>query len=327
MTLSADQVRRIIQTYIKNFNARDFDALMSIYAENATVEDPVGTTMVYGKAAIRAFYEQAAAHYSFLQLTGDFRFAADAVSFSFFCYLGSLDDPMIVHITDSFRFDHDGRVIEMRAFWGEANVHRISDFDNIGDQLPLAARVILVVGDDPAAACCARGLAEKGAVIIIAGRATETGPIARSVSEAGGRVFQLPVAAFDIGSLADLPEKAKAIAGRLDGCVNLLPQGKTDAAELTFLCSAEQLRLFAGLPEPSSITNVVRAPPPEPVVRAMGADPDRLARVNYVVTGASRSGGALTGLVIWLASNAAVQIDSQTIALSSPTRSPIQAER
>jgi len=319
MTLSADRVRQLVRTYIKNFNARDFDALMAIYAEDATLEDPVGTPLVHGKTAIRAFYEQAAAHYSFLQLTGDFRFATDAVAFSFFCYLGSLDDPMIVHVTDSFRFDRDGQVIEMRAFWGEANVHRLSDSDQTGDQLPLAARVILVVGDDPAAACCAHGLAEKGAVIIIAGRAAPIGQVAHSVAEAGGRVFQLPVAAFDRRSLADLPQKAKAIIGRLDGCVNLLPQEQADAVGLTLFCSAEQLRLFAGLPVSPSITNVIMARHAEAVAGAVGAEPDRAARVNYIVADASSDGGALSGLVVWLASHAAARIDGQTIVLSAPT--------
>ena len=316
MAPSADRVRQLVRTYIRNFNARDFDALMAIYAEDATLEDPVGTPLVHGKAAIRAFYEQAAAHYSFLQLTGDFRFAGDAVAFSFFCYLGSLDDPMIVHITDSFRFDRDGRVIEMRAFGGEANVHRLGDNGQLGDQLPLAARVILLVGDDRSAASCAHVLAEKGAVIIIAGRTAQIGQIADSVMEAGGRAFPLPVAAFDGRSLADVPHKAKAITGRLDGCVNLLPREQADADGLTLLCSTGQLRLFAGSPVPHSITNVVAARCAEAVD---GTGPDRAARVNYIVADASRDEGALGGLVAWLASHAAAQIHGQTIALSTPT--------
>ena len=81
MTRTAGEMRQLIRDYVRAFNARDFDALISIYAEDATLEDPVGTPIQRGRDAIRAFYEGYGAHPSFLQLTGDFRYAGDAVAF------------------------------------------------------------------------------------------------------------------------------------------------------------------------------------------------------------------------------------------------------
>jgi|KBSMisStaDraftv2_1062788.scaffolds.fasta_scaffold134358_2 ketosteroid isomerase-like protein len=45
MTRTVDQVEQLVRGYIKAFNARDFDALMSIYAADATLEDPVATSL------------------------------------------------------------------------------------------------------------------------------------------------------------------------------------------------------------------------------------------------------------------------------------------
>ena len=115
MAPSADRFRQLVRTYIRNFNARDFDALMAIYAEDATLEDPVGTPLVHGKTAIRAFYEQAAAHYSFLQLTGDFRFATDA---------GALAGPIVLAaMMDAFG-PHTAMVIGAGVLIGAALVSR-----------------------------------------------------------------------------------------------------------------------------------------------------------------------------------------------------------
>jgi steroid delta-isomerase len=51
-------IDRFIRDYVRAFNARDLDRVVSLYAENATLEDPVDSAVVYGKSAVRAFYEQ-----------------------------------------------------------------------------------------------------------------------------------------------------------------------------------------------------------------------------------------------------------------------------
>jgi len=315
MSRTVDQVEQLLRGYIKAFNARDVDALMSIYAADATLEDPVGTSLVRGRAAIRAFYEQFATQSSFLQLTGDFRFAGDAVAFSFFCYLGSNDDPMIIQITDSFRFDEQGSVIEMRAFWGDANIHRLADQELAQTRLPLAGRVILVNGDDLQAAACARALAARGAVVVIAGEVEAITSIACSIRDAGGRAFQLAGMLLDEQPL-ELPNKAKAMAGRLDGCVNVLPRTRKDAARLTSLRAREQLRAFHDQGMHGAIINVVDAHWHEAMPESLRERARRVARINCIVPDSSSDSASLANVAAWLVSPAAAPVNDQVFRLS-----------
>src|SRR5687768_15589902 len=52
-------VRETITNYWKTFSAADIDALVALFTDDATVEDPVGSPVHEGKAAVRAFYESA----------------------------------------------------------------------------------------------------------------------------------------------------------------------------------------------------------------------------------------------------------------------------
>lgn len=57
MSASPDQIRSTADSYIAALTAGDLEAVMNLYAEGATVEDPVGNGTVHeGKAAIREFY-------------------------------------------------------------------------------------------------------------------------------------------------------------------------------------------------------------------------------------------------------------------------------
>ena len=77
MALPQD-IDRFIGDYVRAFNARDLERVASLYAEDATLEDPVGSAMVRGKPAIRAFYEQYQDQPSYLQYSGDCRVAQSA---------------------------------------------------------------------------------------------------------------------------------------------------------------------------------------------------------------------------------------------------------
>ena len=54
-------MRKALETYVTALNAKDVATIMALYADDATVEDPAGTPVKKGKAAIEAFYQQIAA--------------------------------------------------------------------------------------------------------------------------------------------------------------------------------------------------------------------------------------------------------------------------
>ena len=59
--VDAQLMRKALETYVTALNAKDVPAIMALYADDATVEDPAGTPVKKGKAAIEAFYQQIAA--------------------------------------------------------------------------------------------------------------------------------------------------------------------------------------------------------------------------------------------------------------------------
>ncbi len=111
--------------YLTAFTNKDVDAILALYAENAEVEDPVGSDRHVGKAAIRAFYEGAMGADVVAEPLGEVRLAGHEVAFPFKVTVpaGNLE----MRIIDVFRFNEDGEIVEMRAYWGSANAHALSE--------------------------------------------------------------------------------------------------------------------------------------------------------------------------------------------------------
>ena len=114
---AADKIA-VVEKYVQVFARRDIDLLKDIYAEDATVEDPVGGEIRHGMAAIVEFYEQGFSAGAKLELTGPARCAGNAVAFPFYVRVGA----MKIHVIDVFEFNGAGKVALMRAFWGPENV-------------------------------------------------------------------------------------------------------------------------------------------------------------------------------------------------------------
>lgn len=117
-----EEMTRAVHNYVTAFDKRDPELVVALFAENATVEDPVGAQIIKGRVAIRDFYTRAMEGGVKLRLEGAVRAAANQAAFAF----TALFDPAgekTFEIIDTFRFDDQGKVVEMRAFWGPGNMH------------------------------------------------------------------------------------------------------------------------------------------------------------------------------------------------------------
>jgi steroid Delta-isomerase len=112
-----------VHGYVTAFEAGDADAVAALYAEKATVEDPIGSPIHQGREAIRAFYAQSMATGAKLKLEGPIRIAGDHAVFPFSVNLHYDGSDKRIDVIDTFRFDDDNLVVEMRAFWGPSNMH------------------------------------------------------------------------------------------------------------------------------------------------------------------------------------------------------------
>lgn len=114
---AADKIK-VVEKYVEAFDKSDIGIIREIYANNAQVEDPVGTPVHQGIDAVCAFYEGALASGVKLVLTGKPCSAGNAVAFSFQVKLPG----MVIDVIDVFEFDAQGKINSMKAYWGPENV-------------------------------------------------------------------------------------------------------------------------------------------------------------------------------------------------------------
>jgi len=108
-----------VHKYVEAFDKQDMDLIRELYADDAVVEDPVGSDPYRGIEAICGFYEGGLGAGVKLVLTGHCRCAGNAVAFRFQVKMGD----MTIDIIDVFEFNDAGKVVSMKAYWGAENSH------------------------------------------------------------------------------------------------------------------------------------------------------------------------------------------------------------
>ena len=119
--VTAQQYSDVADSYLRYLNEKNLEGILSLYANNGTVEDPVGSDVVAGKAELRKFYSKAVKTDLLLTRTGDVRVAGVEIAFPFQLRMNVDGVPMVTDIIDVFRFDEAGKIISMRAFWSPFN--------------------------------------------------------------------------------------------------------------------------------------------------------------------------------------------------------------
>ncbi|MDX1733965.1 MAG: nuclear transport factor 2 family protein [Halioglobus sp.] len=107
----------VVHKYVEAFAKQDINIIKEIFAADGRVEDPVGTDIHDGIDAIVAFYENALGSGAKLELTGEARCAGTAVAFPFQVVMGDSR----IDIIDVFYFNHEGKISDMKAYWGPEN--------------------------------------------------------------------------------------------------------------------------------------------------------------------------------------------------------------
>ncbi len=111
----------VVEKYLTALNNQDLDSIAALYAQDATVEDPVGTPLHTGIEAIREFYTKATSIKLTAELLGDVRCAGEFVAFPFSITLPSEHGPMCIEVIDTFKLNSEGKITEMKAYWNEQN--------------------------------------------------------------------------------------------------------------------------------------------------------------------------------------------------------------
>ena len=121
MAVSQEKIREVIEQYVDRVATGTTDEIMELYAEGATVEDPVGTEVRTTRESIREFY----AGLEELEQAGEVlsvRIAGGQAAFLFELRTKAGDQTYTLAPIDVMTFDDDGKITSMRAYWSNADL-------------------------------------------------------------------------------------------------------------------------------------------------------------------------------------------------------------
>ena len=121
---SAEQITQTVNRYLELVGKGQADDIAELYADDATVEDPVGGEVHIGRAAIRGFYnavENVKAQTDVLTL----RALGSEAAFHWTLSLDFGDNGMRIDIISVMTFDDDGKISSMKAYWSPENVTQV----------------------------------------------------------------------------------------------------------------------------------------------------------------------------------------------------------
>jgi steroid Delta-isomerase len=121
---SVEQITQTVTRYLDFVSQGRPDDIAALYAEDATVEDPVGGEVHIGRQAIRGFYGtienvKAKTDVSTLRALGN------EAAFHWTLTIDFGGSGMSIDIISVMTFDDDGKIASMKAYWGQDNVTNI----------------------------------------------------------------------------------------------------------------------------------------------------------------------------------------------------------
>jgi steroid delta-isomerase len=115
----------VVHRYIALAANGSAEELAELYADDATVEDPVGGGEVHiGRQAIQGFYAHAASVERECELVS-LRVAGNEAAFQFRLTVTAGDTKVLIEPIDVMVFDDRGKVTSMKAYWSAADVTRL----------------------------------------------------------------------------------------------------------------------------------------------------------------------------------------------------------
>jgi steroid delta-isomerase len=116
---SEETMKAAMRAYFDNFNAGDVEAVVALFADDATVEDPVGSKVHTGTAEIRAAFASVLKNRPRLTLSAPIRGSHGiAAAMALEAQVGS----MTVRAIDVMTFDDAGKFTSLKAYFGPEDI-------------------------------------------------------------------------------------------------------------------------------------------------------------------------------------------------------------
>lgn len=115
--MDAKHLSGLVDKYVEAFEQGSLELIKEIFADDAIVDDPVGSDSRIGIDTIVEFYKTGFDAGAKIALNGPVRCAGNSVAFPF-----SVDAMgMKIQVIDVFDVNADGKVSHMKAYWGPEN--------------------------------------------------------------------------------------------------------------------------------------------------------------------------------------------------------------
>jgi len=114
--VDANHIRQVYERYPELVTKADIDAIVELYAEDAQIEDPIGSELHIGRDGVRKFYETSIGAVTMKQ-TGPVRVAGNEAATPVVVLIGEGEGRMALDIISAMVFDDDGKIKSMRAWW------------------------------------------------------------------------------------------------------------------------------------------------------------------------------------------------------------------
>jgi len=121
---SPQTIRDVFARYAQGLSDGDTSVLVSLFAPDAMLEDPIGTAPHRGREAIARFFDQGFAATGgriLFRAEGDVRINGPHAACAFVAICDRADPPFEVDTLDIARFDAEGRIASMVAIVGPSN--------------------------------------------------------------------------------------------------------------------------------------------------------------------------------------------------------------
>jgi steroid delta-isomerase len=115
---SVAEMRATVEKYLALVATGTAEEITALYAEGATLEDPVGADPLVGLDAVLAFYKVIEPIERSTELMF-FKAAGDTAVFQFTIVTTFGDTSIEIQPADIMRFDEAGKIVSMRAVWAQ----------------------------------------------------------------------------------------------------------------------------------------------------------------------------------------------------------------
>lgn len=116
------QMHHAMQSYIDALNAKNVEGIIALFAENGTIEDPVGSVVENARSGLTRLVGALPEDATFTLDTSIRTSYASGAAMAFTVELTLDGKKITIHSIDVMQFNSEGLITEMKAYYGPGNV-------------------------------------------------------------------------------------------------------------------------------------------------------------------------------------------------------------